>query len=142
MKPSLDFVELIEAGRPPLAEMQRVANAFGDSGTEEARAAFSRQVVFVEATVRQTYGQAARLARKAETLDDAAEVWKRMDAFCDSALQMLSGLRDRYPGSGTAALYDLALDYRNACELRQRRTLEDKACLAMEFPKGLFPEPS
>ena len=142
MKPYLSFEEVIEAGRPPLVEMQRMANALADSSSQEARAAFARQVLFVEAAVRQTYGQAAGLARKAETFDDAAEVWRRMGAFCNSALQVLSAIKDRHPACETAELHDLVLDYRNACETRQRRTFEDKTCLAMEFPKGLFPEPS
>jgi hypothetical protein len=142
VKPSLSFDEVIDAGRPPLMEMQRLATAFGNSTTQEARTAVARQILFVEATVRQTYGQAAKLARKADTLDDAAEVWRRMGAFCDSALQALSDLKKRYPACDTAVLHDLILDYRNACETRQQRTLEDKPCLAMEFPKGLFPESS
>jgi len=140
MKPCLSFDELIDAGRPPLAELQRVGNAFDDPQTQEAGMAFSRQVLFMEATVRQTYGHAAKLARKAENLEEAAEVWRRMGAFCDSALQVLAGLKDRYPHSGTGALYDLVLDYRSACEARHRRTLEDTACLAMDFPKGILPE--
>lgn len=140
MMPCLSFDELIEASRPPLLEMQRVGNAFDDPRTEEARLAFSRQVLFVEAAVRQTYGHAAKLARKAEFFEEAAEVWQRMGGFCDSALQVLAGLKDRFPLCGTGELYDLVLDYRNACEARHKRTLEDKACLAMDFPKGIFPE--
>lgn len=140
MKPCLSFDELIEAGRPPLAEMERVGNAFGDPRTEAACIALSRQVLFVEATVRQTYGYAAKLARRADTLEEAAEVWRRMGAFCDATIQMLSGLKDRYPNCGTGELYDLVLDYRNACDARHKRTLEDKACQAMDFPKEILPE--
>jgi hypothetical protein len=140
MKPCLSFEELIETGRPPLTEMQRVGNAFDDPTTEAACLAFSRQVLFVKATVRQTYGHAARLARKADTHDEAAEVWRKMGAFCGSALQVLASLKDRFPDCGAGELYDLVLDYRTACETRCKRTLEDKACLAMEFPKGLLPK--
>ena len=140
MKPCLSFDELIEAGRPPLKELQRVGDSFFDPTSEEARTVFSRQVLLVEAMLRQTYGHAARLARKADNFDDAAEVWRRMASLCDLAIQLLLGLKDKYPRCGTGELYDLALDYRNACETRLKRTLEDKACLATEFPKGLLPE--
>jgi len=140
MKPCLSVDELIEAGRPPLTEMERVGNSFEDPTTEEARTAFSRQVLLVEATLRQTYGHAAKLARKADNLDDAAEVWRSMGSLCDHTLQVLASLKAKYPRCGTRELYDLALDYRNACETRHKRTLEDKACLATEFPKGILPE--
>jgi len=140
MKPSLNYEELIEAGQPRLSALQRVGSSFLDGSSSAASAAFSREVCFVEASVRQTYEHIARLARRADSLDEVANMWRRMGAFCESALQILAGLKDKYPDCGAAELYDLVLDYKLACDDRQNRALEEKECLTTDFPKGVLPE--
>lgn len=139
MKPSLSFDEVFESGRPPLLEMQRMASALDESKSETARAALTRQVLLVEASVRQTYGQAARLARKAEALEDVVDVWNEISRFCDAALQITAGLKNKYPQCGTPQLYDLILDYKLAADKRHQGAMEEIACHKMESPAGLFP---
>lgn len=100
---------------------------------------FTRQVKQVEGVLRNTYGIAASLAKKAETLEEVAEIWGQMSELCDQALQALRTLKDKYADCGTPELYDLALDYKLACDERHRNVLEEIACARREFPKGLFP---
>ena len=140
MKVCLSYEELIEAGRPRLVEMKQVGDSFADGSSDEACAAFSRQALFVEASVRQTYEHIARLARRADSIDEVVEIWRKMGSFCQSALQVLAGVKDKYPNCGAGQLYDLVLDYKLACDDRANRALEEKECLKMEFPKGILPE--
>ena len=102
--------------------------------------AFTRQVRIVEGIVSHTYGVAAALARKAEGLEEVADIWNRMSAFCRSAMEILSSLKDKYPDCGAPQLYDMALDYKLACDKRYRGAMEELACQKSEFPKGLLPE--
>lgn len=139
MKTCLSFSDILEINRPQISEMARIASQY--SGAEAAGCeAFARQVRLVEGIVVQTYGMAAALARKAEDLQEAAEVWRKMGAFCQSALEVLAGLRDKFPHCGTTELYDLVLDYKLAADQRYRGLQEEIACQKLEVPKGLFPE--
>ena len=134
MKASLNLADLLEVGQPQIREMQRAADVPGGA------AAFARQVRIVEGVVVQTYAAAASLARKAGDLEEVAEIWSGMSAFCQSALQTLSGLKDKHPNCGAPELYDLVLDYKLACDKRHNGVMEEIACQKTEFPKGLFPE--
>lgn len=141
MKTCLSFEDIVTVGQPRITELQRVGDSFPDAFSPGALLAFSRQVKNVEAAVVQTYAIAATAAKKADTHDEVADIWKLMGQLCESALQALSGLMNKYPECGTSQLYDLVLDYKLACDERQRGALEEKTCLTMEFPKGLLPDP-
>jgi hypothetical protein len=140
MKTCLSFNDILEINRPQINEMERIGNQYADGTSPAACDAFARQVRLVEGIVVQTYGMAAALARKAGDLDEAAEVWRKTSAFCQSALEALAGLRDKFPHCGTAELYDLVLDYKLAADQRYRGIQEEIACQKLDIPKGLFPE--
>jgi len=125
---------------PQIAEMRRVADAYPSADAPGAYAAFSRQARIVEGVVTQTYAIAASLTRKAEGLNEVAEIWNRTSKFCESALQQIARLRQKYPQGGVSELYDLVLDYKLACDKRHRGVLEEIECQRMDFPKGLLPE--
>jgi len=140
MKSCLSFEEVLAVGEPRLAEMQHVGDIFADGESAEACAAFTQQVRNVEAAVLHSYAIAATVARKADSLEEVAEVWKQMSAFCHSALAILARLKDKYPRCGTTELYDRALDYKLACDKRYQGALEEKQCLTIALPRGLLPE--
>ena len=139
MKRSLSFQEIVAAYKPRLLEMRRVGAAFPDDRSVEASASFKAQVSSVEAAVMDTYAGAARGAREADSLCDAADIWKRMAGFCHDALEVLAQLKDKYPECGTGALYDLVLDYKLASDKRYQGTLEEIECLKTPLPRGLLP---
>ena len=58
------------------------------------------------------------MARKAETLEETAGVWKTMVAFCDSILLSLRDLASRHPQLESKHLYDFTLDTRNTAARR------------------------
>jgi hypothetical protein len=140
MKTCFSFGDILEVSRPQILEMERVGNSFPDPATEEACNAFTRQVRLVEGGVRHTYGMAAAMVRKADDLNEVADVWRAMMAFCQVALETVAGLKDRFPYCGTAELYDTLLDYKLAADKRFRGVQEEIACQKVELPKGLFPE--
>jgi inhibitor of KinA sporulation pathway (predicted exonuclease) len=140
MKTCINFDELIQIHQPQIEEMQRVGNSFADPRTQEACKAFTEQVRLVEGAIRQTYREAVALARRAADAAELAEIWQRMGGFCRAALQALAALKDRYPDCGAPELYDLALDYKNACDERHAEVMEEIACQGRSFPPGLFPE--
>jgi hypothetical protein len=140
MKPCVSFDDLLQINRPQIDEMQRIGDSFSDPNVPGACEAFTRQVKIVEGILVQTYGLGTALAKRAEDLLEVAEIWTGMSALCDAALQALSSLKDKYPYCGTPQLYDLALDYKLACDKRHRGVLEEIACQRTEFPKGIFPE--
>src|SRR5262245_15298393 len=111
MKACLNFGDILEVGRPQVEEMQRIGDSFTIAEVPGACEAFTRQVTIVEATLVNTYGIAAAMARKAEDLNDVADIWRGMSEFCRTALAKLATLKHKYPYCGTPALYDKALDY-------------------------------
>lgn len=140
MKSCLSFEEVLAVGEPRLAEMQQVGDTFADGESAEACAAFTQQVRNLEAAVLHSYAIAATVARKADSLEEVAEVWKKMSLFCHSALEILAKLKGKYPHCGTAELYDRVLDYKLACDKRYQGALEEKQCLTIALPRGLLPE--
>jgi len=136
----LSFEDLIEINKPQVAEFGRLAALFPDASVPNASATFSRQVRLVEGILVQTYGIAAKLTRGMENLSEVAEIWKDTALFCNHVLQTLSSLRQRFPYCGTADLYDLALDYKLACDKRHCGVLQELTCQTTEFPKGLLPD--
>ena len=139
MKSCLSFEEVLAIGEPRLAEMQHVGDTFADGESTEACTAFTQQVRNVEAAVVHSYAIAATVARKADSLEEVAEVWKKMSLFCHSALAILAKLKGKYPRCGTAELYDRVLDYKLACDKRYQGALEEKHCLTTALPTGLLP---
>ncbi|MBI5386713.1 MAG: hypothetical protein HZA90_18735 [Verrucomicrobia bacterium] len=140
MKACLGFDELLGAGQPQIGEMERLGALETKPDQPDAAAAFSRQVRILEGILVQNYGVAATLARKADDLQEVAEIWSRMGLFCQAALQSLARLKEKHPHGAAPELYDLALDYKLACDKRHRGVLEEIACQKTELPKGLFPE--
>ncbi len=140
MKTCLNFDDLLQINRPQIDEMQRVGESFPDPNSPSACEAFTQQVRLVEGLLRQTYRVAVALTKKTEDLREIAEIWSHMSDFCNSTLQALVSLKHPYPYCGTPQLYDLALDYKLACDKRHRGVLEEITCQSTEFPKGLFPE--
>ena len=142
MKTCLSFQDILAGSRPQIAEMQQVGNSFPDASTPGAGAACARQVGLVQGVVVHTYGVAAALAKKAEDLEEASDVWNQMSRFCHAALQILADLKNKYPQCGAPELYDLILDYKLAADKRYKNTLEEIACQKMEFPAASFPKPN
>jgi len=142
MKACLSISDLLEMGRRQTEEMQRVADLFPNAEAPGASEALARQVRLEEAMVVQTYALTAALARKTEDLSEVADIWGKMGDLCDSVLQRLAGLREKYADCGTAELYDLVLDYKLAADKRRRGALQEETCQETDFPKGLLPEPS
>jgi hypothetical protein len=70
-----------------------------------------------------------------------AQIWKAIEGFCDFTITTLKDLKDKYPGCGTPELYDLALDYKLACQKRHRGAIEEATCQKVAMPDRLFPEP-
>ena len=140
MKACLSFGDVLEVGQPRIAELERVGDMYPNGESTEACVAFTHQVGLVEGTVVQTYGIAAMLARRADDLNEVAEIWKTMSQFCQRALVVLSRLKDKYPYCGTPQLHDAVLDYKLAADKRHRGVMEEAECQKMDFPKGLLPE--
>jgi hypothetical protein len=140
MKTCVSFEDLLQIHRPQIEEMRRVGESFPDPNSPGALAGFTQQVRIVEGALRQTCREASALARRTEDLAEVAEIWSGMSSFCDFTLQTLASVKDHYPNCGTPQFYDIALDYKLACDKRHRGVLEEIACQSTEFPKGLFPE--
>ena len=60
--------------------------------------------------------------------------------FCSNTLQTVATLREKYRSSGTPQLYDLALDFKLACDKRYRAVLEEIECRNTTLPNGVLPE--
>lgn len=140
MKTCLGFNDILDVGRPEIEEMQRIGDAYSSAEAPGACEAFTRQVRNAESVVLYTYRVAATLAKRAEELNEVAEIWSEMSSFCQSALHSLSNLKHKYPYCGTPELYDLVLDYKLACDKRFRNASEEMACQKAQFPKGLLPD--
>ena len=138
----LSFDDLLEINAPQIAEFERLAERFPDANVPTACQNFSRQVRLVEGALVQTYGIAAKFTRDSGDPSEVAEIWKNMAAFCNLVLQSLVTLRERFSYCGAPELYDLALDYKLACDKRHRGALQELSCLTTEFPTNLLPEPN
>jgi hypothetical protein len=103
---------------------------------------FAHYVRNVQAAIIHTYQITAFRSLKQEDPKAAAELWKSMSDFCNSALTVLKTLKVRYPGCGTNELYDLTLDYKIEADKRFHQNLEDSECAKMPVPDRLFPKAS
>jgi len=140
MSTCLSFDEILELRSPQVAELQRVGGLYVGQDTPEACRVFTKQVKLVEGAVTSAYADAAQITRKTECPEEISKIWSAMNDYCDKALQVISGLKDKYPFCGTPELYSLLLDYKLACDKRCRNILEEIECLKTPPPKGLFPE--
>ena len=140
MSTCLSFEDIVALGDPQISHLEEIGQTFLDANTRGACEAFSKQVRLLESCLVQTYAVAASIARKSDDLLEVSQIWDRMRQFCTKVLQVLTGLKDKYPDCGTPELYDLALDYSLACTKRHHNTLDELACQTTPLPKGLFPE--
>src|ERR1041385_1332563 len=75
MKACLNFSDILGVGRPQVEELQKIGDAYEGPEVPGACEAFTRQVRIVEGILVQTYGIAVAMAKKAEDLDEVAEIW-------------------------------------------------------------------
>src|SRR5439155_26831587 len=104
MKTCVSFEDLLEIHRPQIHEMQRFGASIANSTTVEASQTLGNYIRMLEGTLRQTYREAAALAKRTDDLHEIAEIWRGMSLFCGLALEALASLKE-------PQLYDLALDY-------------------------------
>lgn len=139
MSVCLSFEEILERGKPQIATLSEVGESFPDVNYPGACEAFSKQVRLLEGFITSLYTITSSFAKKSNDLGEIAAMWKEMAAFCAQAIIALSHLKDKYPNCGTSELYDLALDYKIACDKRYEGVLEEIECQKMSLPKNLFP---
>ena len=140
MKACLDVETLVESAAPQLKEMIEAGASFGDPNSVEDCEAFTHQISMLEGTLKQTFRAATLIAKKSGELEEVANVWKRMQLFCESVLTTLVELREKHPWCGTPGVFDLTLEYKQACEDRLRDVEEEIECQKTDLPKGLLPE--
>jgi len=138
MHAGLDLGDLTRLNQAPLDQMAELGSRL-NPGDDAGRSAFARQVVAVQAILKQTYQVAALLAKRSSDCGEAASIWKTMRDYADHVIVTLSILKDLYPQCGTPELHDLALDYRTAAEKRYQSNLEAALCQKTPLPEGLLP---
>jgi hypothetical protein len=138
MNAALDLSDLTRLNQAPLDHMTELGAKL-DVADEARRNAFCREVAAVGGVLKQTYQAAALLAKRAANCEEAGQTWKTMSEYANRVMIVLSLLKDRYPDSGTAELYDLALDYKAAAEKRYQSNLEATLCQKTPLPEGLLP---
>lgn len=111
-----------------------------DPGLSDSCRIFGEHVRSLQAAVIHTYQLTAAEALRKEDAGEAAQAWKEMREFCQSALKALKELKNVYPECGTPQLYDLTLDYMREADKRYYHNLEDSECARTPPPQGLFPE--
>lgn len=139
MPACLTFEQVFSTGVPRVEKLKVVGASFATYEEPGACEAFSHQVGNVEDFLRETYGIAMMIARKSEDSNEVISILRLMSDFCATAMKTLSGLKAKYPYCGTSELYDLALDYKIACDLRHNNLLAELECANQNLPAGLFP---
>ena len=135
----LPFDDLVAVSTVHLGTLASVASQI-DSKSEQSCLVFASLVEGLEEVLRQTYQAAAKSAREADNSADTASVWEKMGVFADGVLNGLFSLKEVYIDCGTPELYDLALDYKLACQRRYADSQEEAACQnENRIPAGLFP---
>jgi hypothetical protein len=140
MQPCLDFNGIVAIFSPQIQKLEEVGNSFATGQEFGACEAFSKQVRDIEGTIITLYKLAASIAKATKTLKDEAGVWASMEAFCNNAMQCLAPLKVKYPQCWTPQVYDLSLDYVNACRRRYNNIQEEISCAATPPPEGMFPK--
>jgi hypothetical protein len=90
----------------------------------------------------QSYKIAVHLVKQTTDLGEITETWKIASEICDSVLKVMKSLKNSDPDCGTAQVYDLTLDYKNAAFKRYKLALEEREWEKKEIPAGLFPKTS
>ena len=139
MSTCLPFDAVVALSAVSLDTLAAVGNQI-DAGNTQSCFVFTRLVEGLQAALRQTYQFAAQAARDADTPAEAAVIWEQMGGFADGILKKLFSLKEVYYDCGTPALYDLALEYKSACQRRYHDSQEEAACQNQnKIPAGLFP---
>src|ERR1700683_3116991 len=97
----LKFDDILDLGKPQLAHVEEVGNSFASVDTPGACEAFAKEVRRLESFLVQTYAVAVAVARRADNLEEVAQIWQHMGLFCTHALHSLKKLKDKYPDCGT-----------------------------------------
>ncbi len=135
MTSELDLIDTIN--RCNISEMEKVGAAL-DPDHHDSCQTFTAHVTGVQAALTHTYRIISYVAVRESDPGKAAAHWKKMSEFCDLALKALKKLEDKFPHCGTNTVYDLALDYKSACDERHDQNLRDSECLNLKIPTGLF----
>lgn len=138
MPACLSFEEVFSTGKPRVEKLKVVGDSFVAYDDPGACEAFAEQVDGVEDFLKEIYRIAMLYARREEP-SEVAKILNLMSDFCTSAMKTLSGLKTKYPYCGTTELYDLALDYKIACDQRYNNVLAELECQNQILPTGLFP---
>jgi len=104
--------------------------------------AFYSQVRSLESSVVHAYKLAVYLAKRTTDGQELCDIWKTASDICDSVLKLMKDLKDSRPDCGTAQLYDLALDYKNAAFKRYEINRESLQWKTLETPAALFQKTS
>ena len=134
----LTIEDITRLNREPIEELQSTAESL-DPQEADSGEIFARQVVQVEVTLKNTYKLAALLAKRSETPEQEAEIWKDMREYSEVAMNALKELKETYPGCGTPEVYKLASDYWSAADNRLSLITESIRCQSLKMPNGLFP---
>ena len=134
----LTIEDITGLGREPIDELKSTAEAL-DPQHQDSCAIFARQVVQVETVLKQTYKAAALMARRTETPEQEAEIWRDMRKYSEAVIGALKELKETYPRCGTPELYTLASGYWDAAASRLSRINESIQCQSLPMPDGLFP---
>jgi hypothetical protein len=134
----LTIDDVARLNREPIEDLRRTAAGLNPGDVDSCRL-FANEVARVETVLKQTYKAAALMARRADTPEQEAEVWRRMQEFAGAVIDALKQLTEVYPNCGTPELYNLALDYRLAADKRLTNTNEAIQCQSLPKPEGLFP---
>jgi hypothetical protein len=136
---TIDLEVVNDLNRCTVAELERLGDALDPQDTDSC-SQFGNRVFAVQAALVQTYRIIAHVATREAAPDQAAELWRQMEEFCDQTLNALRKLKAKFPYCGTPQLYDLALEYRLAASKRYQQNLQDAECLQDPIPAGLFPK--
>lgn len=139
MTDCLTIHDITRLGREPIDELQSTAESLDPQG-EDSCEIFTRQVVQVEVTLKNTYKLAALLAKRSATLEQEAEVWQSMVEYAKGVMNALEQLKEIYPDCGTPKLHNLALDYWTAATERLSLVTGAIKCQTLPMPAGLFPQ--
>jgi hypothetical protein len=132
--------ELLDAANQcQISQMEEAGQSLDPAGADSC-AKFASHVRNVEAMIVHMYQLTAFTAVRKPEPEQAAMLWKQMRDLCDKALASLQKWKDKYPRSGTAELYDLTLDYRQAADIRYAQNLKDSECPMTPQLAGLFPK--
>lgn len=134
----LTIDDVARLSREPIEELRRRAAKLEPGDADSCRI-FAKEVAKVETVLKQTYKAAALMARRTETPEQEAEVWRRMEEFAGVVIDTLKQLTEVFPHCGTPELYNLALDYRLAADKRLANISESIQCHGLPMPEGLFP---